>query len=169
MAASSPSGPVPAFGGLAPAGFWRRTGAGLIDTLLVALLWELGAMWMTLGLWALRDLPQTPAEWLVVLVCVLALGVATRLGYTVVWVGSCGQTPGRMAAGIAVVDRAGETPGYRRAFVRWLGGIVSVLTLGLAALVLLFARDGRGVSDRLAGTREVLRPRGLARDGGHGL
>ena len=162
-------GPPTAFGGLAPAGFWRRTGAGLIDTLLVALLWDLGAMWLTLGLWALRDLPRTQGEWLILLVCVLALGVATRLVYTVVWVGGCGQTPGRMAAGIAVVDRAGGAPGYRRAFVRWLGGIVNVVTLGLGALVLLFARDGRGVSDRLAGTREVLRPRGLAREGGRRL
>src|SRR5262245_49589720 len=156
MAVSPLLPPAAAFGGLARAGFWRRAGAGLIDTLLVALLWELSAMWLTLGLWALRDLPRTRIEWMVVLLAVLALGVATRLAYTVVWVGGCGQTPGRMAAGIAVVDRAGGPPGYGRAFVRWLGGIVNVLTLGLAGLVLLFARDGRGVSDRLAGTREVL-------------
>jgi len=74
-----------------------------------------------------------------------------------------------MAAGIAVVDRAGGTPGYRRAFVGWLGGVLNVLTLGLAGLLLLFARDGRGVADRLAGTKQVLRARALAHEGGERL
>jgi uncharacterized RDD family membrane protein YckC len=155
---------APAFGGLAPAGLWRRTGAALIDAVLLALVWDLGAMWLALGLWGLRDLPRTPGEWLIVLAAVLAMGVAMRLAYTVVWVGGCGQTPGRMAAGIAVVDRGGRTPGYRRAFVGWLAGFVNLLTLGLAGLVFLFARDGRGLSDRLAGTKQVLRPRALAHE-----
>ena len=158
MALSAAPGPASVFGGHAPAGFWRRAGAGFIDSLLVVLLWDLAAMWMALGLWWLRGLPRTQGEWLIMLAVILALGVALRLAYTVICVGGCGQTPGRMAAGIAVVDRAGGPPGYGRAFVRWLGGIVNVLTLGLAALVLLFARDGRGVPDRLAGTRQVLRP-----------
>ncbi len=160
---------APAFGGLAPAGVWRRTGAALIDAVLLTLVWDLGAMWLTLGLWGLRDLPRTQGEWLVVAAAVVAMGVAMRLAYTVVWVGGCGQTPGRMAAGIAVVDRAGGTPGYRRAFVGWLAGVVNLLTLGLAGLAFLFARDGRGLSDRIAGTKQVLRPRGLAHEGGRRL
>ena len=45
------------FGGHAPAGFWRRAGAGLIDSLLFVLLWDLSAMWLALGLWWLRGLP----------------------------------------------------------------------------------------------------------------
>ena len=113
---------------------------------------------------------RTRDELLIFLAIVLALGVALRLAYTVVWVGGCGQTPGRMATGILIVDRAGGFPGYGRAFVRWLGGLVNVLTLGLPALVLLFARDGRGVPDRLAGTRAVLRPRSpLLDERGHRL
>ena len=169
MALVPAPGPAPAFGGLAPAGFWRRLGAALIDALLVALLWDLGAMWLALGLWGLRGLPRTSGEWLIVVAAVLAMGVAMRLAYSVVWVGGCGQTPGRMAAGIAVVDRAGGTPGYRRAFVGWFGGVLNVLTLGLAGLLLLFARDGRGVADRLAGTKQVLRARALAHEGGERL
>ena len=160
---------APAFGGLAAAGLWRRAGAALIDAVLVALVWDLGAMWLALGLWGLRGLPHTQAEWLIVAAAALAMGVAMRLAYIVVWVGGCGQTPGRMAAGIAVVDRAGGTPGYRRAFVGWLGGLVNLLTLGLAGLVFLFARDGRGLSDRLAGTKQVLRPRALAYESGRRL
>jgi len=158
MALSAAAGPA-RFGGHAPARFWRRFGAGLFDSLLVLLLWDLSAMWLSIGVWWLRGLPRTQGELLVLLVVVLLLGVALRLVYTVICVGGCGQTPGRMATGIAVVDRAGGIPSYRRAFVRWLGGIVNVLTLGVPALLLLFARDGRGVPDRLAGTRQVLRPR----------
>ena len=158
MALSAASA-CPPFGGHAPAGFWRRFGAGLFDSLLVVFLWDLSAMWVSIVVWWLRGLPSSLDELLILLAVVLLLGVGLRVVYTVIWVGGCGQTPGRMATGIAIVDRSGGTPGYGRAFVRWLGGIVNVLTLGLPALVLLFSRDGRGVPDRLAGTREVLRPR----------
>jgi uncharacterized RDD family membrane protein YckC len=154
---------------LAPAGFWRRSAAGLLDALLVAVLWETGAMWLVIGLWWLRGLPGTRSELVILLVAALGLGVALRLVYTVVWLGSCGQTPGRMAAGIAVVNRAGAPPGYGRAVLRWLGGLLSALTLGLVALPWLFARERRSVADRLAGTRVVLRPRALAGESRPGL
>ena len=70
-------------------------------------------------------------------------------------VGGCGQTLGQMAMGIAVVDRAGAAPGYWRAGLRSLGGLLCVLTLGLASLPFLFSAERRGLGDRLAGTRVV--------------
>ncbi len=82
----------------------------------------------------------------------LAFGIAVRLVYHVVFVGGCGQTPGAMALGIAVVSRAGAVPGYGRAFARWFGSVVSAVTLGLASLPFIFSRDRRGLPDRLAGT-----------------
>ena len=60
-----------------------------------------------------------------------------------------------MALGIIVVRRDGEPAGYVRAIVRCLGGLVSMLTLGLTSLGVLFTRERRGFGDSLAGTRVV--------------
>jgi len=171
MGATAMMGAAAVTGRLAapPAGLWRRAAASLIDSLLASALWLLCAMWLALGLWGLRGRPESFAELLIVVIAVLAFGVALRLAYHVVFVGGCGQTPGRMALGIAVVDGSGQTPGYGRALTRWLGGLVSVLTLGLLSLPLLFTRERRGLGDWLAGTRVVLRARGLASDGGNRL
>jgi uncharacterized RDD family membrane protein YckC len=63
---------------------------------------------------------------------------------------------GRMALGIAVVRReGGGAPGYGRAALRSVGNAVVVLTLGLAALVMLFNRERRDVADLVSGTRVV--------------
>ena len=62
---------------------------------------------------------------------------------------------GRMALRIAVVRSDGRAPGYGRAALRSLGNLVTALTLGLAALIALFNREGRDLADLLSGTRVV--------------
>lgn len=141
---------------LPPATIWRRSAAGLIDSLVGLSVWVFCAMWFVIGFWWLRGLPVNPVELLILVEGVGLLGLALHLVYHVVLVGGCGQTLGRMAMGVAVVDRAGAAPGYWRAIRRSLGGLLSMLTLGLASLPFLFSRDRRGLGDRLAGTRVVL-------------
>lgn len=136
--------------------FWRRGVAGLIDSLLALLAWGLCAMWLVLGLWGLRALPRDARALLTLGVALMALALVFRLVYTVVFVGGCGQTPGRMAMGIAVVSRTGGPPGYGRATLRWLGGLVSGLTLGLVSLPFYLTRRRCGLGDWLGGTRVVL-------------
>ena len=132
------------------AGLFRCLAAGLLDGALGVVLWSLAAMWLVLGVWAVRGLPrETPT--------LLLLCVGLHLIYNVVVLGGCGQTVGRMALGIAVVRRDGAPPGYARALLRSLGNLVTVLTLGLAALVALFNREGRDLADFLSGTRVVRR------------
>lgn len=152
----------------APAGLWRRWVARLIDSLIGTAAWSLCAMWLVLGVWWLRGLPRSGRELLVILLALLALGVALRVVFQVVFVGGCGQTPGQMAMGIAVVDSTGRVPGYGRALSRWIGGALATLTLGLLSLPLLFTRERRGLADWLGGTRVVLlarRPAGQGRLG----
>lgn len=141
---------------LAPATVWRRSAAGLIDSLVGLSVWVFCAMWFVIGFWWLRGLPVNPGELLVLVEAVALLGLALHLVYHVVLVGGCGQTLGRMVLGVAVVDRFGAVPGYWRAIRRSLGGLLNMLTLGLASLPFLFSRDRRGLGDRLAGTRVVL-------------
>ena len=140
---------------LSPAGLGRRWVAAVVDSLVGAAAWSLGGMWLVLGLWALRGLPRNGAELLLILMVLGLLGIALRLVVQVVFVGGCGQTPGQMAMGIGVVDAAGHVPGYGRAARRWGGGMLSMVTLGLVSLPFMFARDRRGLADRVAGTRVV--------------
>ncbi|HZV94351.1 MAG TPA: RDD family protein [Candidatus Nitrosocosmicus sp.] len=140
---------------LVRAGFFRRLAAGLLDTLLGLVLFVLSAMWLVLGIWALRGLPRDTPTLLLLYAGVLGLGVGLHLIYHVVLLGGCGQTVGRMALGIAVVRADGGPPGYRRALLRSLGNLLTALTLGLAGLVALFNREGRDLADLFSGTRVV--------------
>ncbi len=118
-------------------------------------------MWLVIAAWGLRRSPLELREAALLAVAVVALGAALHVVYHVVFVGGCGQTPGKMALGIAVVRRDGERAGYARAMVRCLAGLVSVLTLGLSSLGVLFTRERRGFADWLAGTR-VVRVQGVS-------
>jgi uncharacterized RDD family membrane protein YckC len=138
---------------LVRAGFFRRLAAGLLDTLLGLVLFVLSAMWLVLGIWALRGLPRdTPTLLLLYAGC---SGSAWACTSSTMWcfLGGCGQTVGRMALGIAVVRADGGPPGYRRALLRSLGNLLTALTLGLAGLVALFNREGRDLADLFSGTR----------------
>lgn len=138
-----------------PAGLWRRFAARLVDCLVGLFVWSLAAMWLVIAAWGFRRSPLELREAALLAVAVVALGVALHVVYHVAFVGGCGQTPGKMALGIVVVRRDGERVGYARATVRCLAGMVSVLTLGLSSLGVLFTRERRGFADWLAGTRVV--------------
>jgi uncharacterized RDD family membrane protein YckC len=72
--------------------------------------------------------------------------------YMLVFWGLTGQTPGMRIAGIAVLaDRPGGI-GVRRSIRRLLGMALSVLTLGLGFLGVLFGERRRGLPDVFAGT-----------------
>lgn len=135
------------------AGFFRRVAAGLLDTALGLALWSLAVMWLVLGIWALRGLPREIPTLVLLSAGALALGLGLHLVHHVVLLGGCGQTVGRMALGIAVVRADGRPPGYGRALLRSLGNAATALTLGLAALIALFNREGRNLADLLSGTR----------------
>lgn len=141
--------------GLVIAGHFRRAFAGLLDILLGLALWALSAMWLILGVWAIRGLPHDERGVLLLYVGVLGLAIGLHFIYHVVLLGGCGQTVGRMVFGIAVVRRDGRTPGYGRAVLRSVGNTLVVLTLGLAALVMLFDRERRDMADLVSGTRVV--------------
>ncbi len=81
--------------------------------------------------------------------------MALHVVYHAAFVGGCGQTPGKMALGIAVVRRDGGRAGYGRALVRCLGGVFALVTVGISTLGVLFTRERRGLGDWLAGTRVV--------------
>jgi len=81
--------------------------------------------------------------------CLLALFYA---GY---FTGTTGQTPGKLMAGLRVVDAAGRPPGYLRSVARALVGLVGTGLVGLGLLPIAFDPAGRALHDRLFRTRVV--------------
>ena len=144
---------------LTTAGFWRRGAAAALDGAIGALVWLWSAMCIVVGVWGFRTSPLELGDAALLLAAILVLGIVLHVVYHVAFVGGCGQTPGRMALGIAVVRRDGGPPGYGRALARCLGGCVSIVTLGLAGLGMLVTRERRGLADWVAGTRVVARRR----------
>jgi uncharacterized RDD family membrane protein YckC len=140
---------------LATAALWRRGAAALVDAAIGVLVWVWSAMCVVVGVWGFRATPLELPDAALLLSAVVALGTALHFVYHVAFVGGCGQTPGRMAFGIAVVRRDGGTAGYGRALARCLGGLISFLTLGMAGLGVLLTRERRGFADWMAGTRVV--------------
>lgn len=113
---------------VALAGFWVRGGAYLLDVVI-------------LGLCAF--LP------------VRGLSMLVGLVYKTIFVSQGGQTPGKMAAGIKVVNAVtGEPVGVGRALGRAAAEYLSAVTLGLGYLVAAFS-DKRALHDYAAGTRVI--------------
>lgn len=136
-------------------GVWSRLLAHVLDCFVGLAAWILCSIWFLIGLWALENPPRDLLDLAVIVLAVLALGMALHVAYHVVLVGGCGQTPGKMALGIMVVRLDGGSVGYGRAMLRCLGGLLAVACLGLGYAGVLFTPERRGLADWLAGTRVV--------------
>ncbi len=80
--------------------------------------------------------------------------------YSVYFVGGWGRTPGQQLAGLAVVDLGDRPVGYMQAVLRYFGTLVAALPVGLGHLLTVLDKQGRGLGDRLAGTKVVCRNSG---------
>lgn len=124
---SGPSGPR--------AGFWRRFGAVVVDTIL------LGIVFVPLSL---------------VLPAALYYAIATVVGiayYVLLEGGAKGQTVGKMACAIRVYDLArGGSIGYGRALLRYVGRILSSIVVLLGYLWMLWDREKQTWHDKFAGS-----------------
>ena len=123
---TGPSGPR--------AGFWKRLAAWLVDG--VVLLLPLLVLIAAVGPEAARTLS-------------LLVSVAY---YTLLEGGPTGQTLGKRALGIRVIDlRIGGPIGPGRAFIRWIGRFVSGLVVGLGYLWMLWDKEKQTGHDKMAG------------------
>jgi len=84
------------------------------------------------------------------------------VAYYVLFEGLAGWTPGKLVAGIRVIDEAGRPPGLRRSLVRNALRLVDGLPfLNLIGVLLILASPERArFGDRVAGTRVVVAPTG---------
>lgn len=104
------------------AGFWIRFGASLLDGLLVGIVAAI-----------LEAALKTAGS---------GLGLLLSIGYFTYFEGSSGQTLGKQACNIRVIDdQTGAPIGYGRAFLRWIGRIISTIPIFLGYFWMLW--DGR--------------------------
>jgi uncharacterized RDD family membrane protein YckC len=115
------------------AGFWRRFAAAFIDGILLFIVeFALDA--------ALRGVGSI-------------VGLLVSASYfTYLEGGVRGQTFGKSAMGIRVISLAdGQPIGYGRAFIRWIGRIVSFLVLLIGYFWMLWDRESQTWHDKFAG------------------
>ena len=118
------------------AGFWIRTGALILDALLVAVLTKL------MGL----------NGYFLVLFAAYA---------TVLWAIK-GSTIGGMICGLKVARLDDRPVDWSVSLVRALAGFVSLVPLGLGFFWIAFDRDRQAWHDKIAGTIVVRPPRGVS-------
>lgn len=85
-----------------------------------------------------------------------AIAMLSGLVYFTIFIGSCGQTPGKMLFRLKVVRIDGQEVTYGRALLRSLHWILSLLLLfGIGFLLIVWSRQKRGLHDMLAGTSVI--------------
>jgi len=122
------------------AGFWVRLGASVIDLLtlgfivvIIAYFFPAPVIWVTSG---------------------LVISVAYWVGF---WIWR-GQTLGKMALGIKVIRTDSSPVKWQCALYRFLGYIVSVITLFIGFIWVAFDGRKQGIHDKIADTYVVKLP-----------
>ena len=124
--AGGPSGPR--------AGFFPRLGAYIVDVIIVGIVYLI--VWAIAG-----DVAAT------------VVGLVVSIAYYIYFEGGpSGQTPGKKLLGIRVIDFATGAPlGYSKAFIRWLGRILSGICI-LGYLWMLWDKEKQTWHDKIANT-----------------
>lgn len=121
------------------AGFWRRFGAMIVDSLIysVSLALILGPQYVDSNFWSAEG--------------IISNGIALSLTI-LLWVRYLG-TPGKLLLGCQVVDAdTGERMTVKQAMIRYLGYFVSIFTLGIGFLWVAWDKRKQGFHDKMANT-----------------
>ena len=125
-------------------GFWIRLAAALIDIVLLGIVNFLVGLVLGLG--------ENAAGFIV--------NLAITWTYHVAFITIKGQTIGKMALGIQVVDRDGNIPGIGSALLReTVGKLLSTIAIFLGYLWVAWDREKRGWHDHIGGTYVVRKQR----------
>ena len=148
---------------LRAAGFWLRLGAYMLDRVVLVLLFGVICQWKH---WTIPVFPEvltqeSYGQFMEQFRPFAHLAWPYMFGlfvvYDVVFNGTFGATPGKMAVGAKVVGADGSPAGYGRALRRSLvARLIEILSFYVGYLWILTRPDKRGPHDLLAGTRVVM-------------
>jgi uncharacterized RDD family membrane protein YckC len=113
------------------AGFWIRFGAAFLDGILLAIVSGI-----------LRAVLHDAGA---------VIGILIDIAYFTYFEGSSGQTLGKSACNIKVIDDStGGSIGYGRAFLRWIGRIISTIPIFLGYFWMLWDGNKQCWHDKIA-------------------
>lgn len=141
------------------AGFWSRAAARMIDLLIIIaafnLIYLIDRLGSDAGLWTGMGLDEgspTGAGFAMANVLRGLFFLAFPVFYYVYLHATYGQTFGKMAMKIKVVNEDGTPLDYRKAFLRWLGYFLCDLTFYIGYLWAAFDPRKQGLHDKVCKT-----------------
>lgn len=158
--------PTPSSGGSGPmgtsedylsmpkAGFLYRFIAALIDGIILSIVnFIISSIF---GFSMISGISVNPAELASRYSVVSAISLLIGVAYFVYFWGSTGATPGKMALGLKIIGTDGSMPiGYPKAFVRYIGYIISSMICLLGHLLIIVDDDNQALHDKIASTYVV--------------
>jgi uncharacterized RDD family membrane protein YckC len=84
-----------------------------------------------------------------------AIVMLSGVGYFTIFIGTCGQTPGKMLFRLKVIRTDGQEMTYGSAWLRSLCWMLSLLLFGIGLLMIAWTHRKRGLHDMLAGTSVI--------------
>jgi uncharacterized RDD family membrane protein YckC len=147
---------------MAKAGFWRRLPAFLIDIILLQILKEIiiSPLKSNLGIdeasfASIEDIVRDFESFIIYGLFSMIVYIIISGFYFTLFYGSTGQSIGKKIMGLKVIPAAGGTMTYRKAFVRYIGYLISEIPLFLGFIWIAFDKDKQGWHDKIAGTYVV--------------
>jgi uncharacterized RDD family membrane protein YckC len=141
------------------AGFWRRLPAFIIDSIILQFLTEIIITPLKLNLdinetpfASIEDIIQNFEAFIVYGLFSLTVYIFLSCFYFTLFHGSTGQTIGKRIMGVRVVPAKNGGMTYKKAFIRYIGYIISEIPLFLGFLWIAFDKDKQGWHDKIAGT-----------------
>jgi len=135
-------------------GFWIRFIAYMIDNLILSIfsliLLVLGIIAFGLGSSGLAELGEDNIFILIVPLYIFYFIIT--IAYYTYFHGSTGQTIGKMACRLKVIKVDGKPLGYGKAFLRWVGYIISGFIFNLGYLWAAWDKNKQAWHDKIAGS-----------------
>ena len=137
------------------AGFGIRSIAYVIDRIILTLI---DLLFFVVGLFAIKTTSYIQTgipsfeNFTTIFIPTYAAMLLVEIAYYTFFHGHTGQTIGKMVCGVKVINIQGEIIGYRRAFLRWVGYVISSLIFYLGFLWVAIDRSKQGWHDKIART-----------------
>jgi uncharacterized RDD family membrane protein YckC len=135
-------------------GFWIRYVAWIIDTIILniigLILLRVGTVAFDLASSGFQNLEAE--EMMGIMIPYVFFMLIVNIAYFTFFHGSTGQTLGKMVCKLKVVRLNGDRVGYGKAFLRWIGYILSASIFYLGFLWAAWDKQKQGWHDKIAGT-----------------
>ena len=120
---------------------------------------EYMGFWIRFAAWVIDLIVLVAINAVLAVIGLVNIAFFTGFVYGVLFIGLTGQTPGKIALGIKVVNGQGEVPGIGRAALREIvGKFISAIVILLGYFWIGWDREKRGWHDHLSGTYVVRAP-----------